>query len=61
MGRICDMDTFAADDWFMWPWYQRWPWYWGTSWSTGMTCSLGKFQPVTEAQVEAIEEVIRSR
>jgi hypothetical protein len=61
MGRICDMDSFVAGDWFAWPWYRRWPWHWGTSWNTGMTCSLGKFRPVTEAQVEAIEEAIRSR
>ncbi len=61
MGRMCDMDTFAADDWFVWPWYRRWPWYWGRTWSTGMTCALGKFQPVSEAQVEAIEAAIRSR
>ncbi len=61
MGRMCDMDTFVAEDWFTWPWYRRWPWHWGTSWSTGMRCALGKFQPVSAEQVDAIEEAIRSR
>jgi len=57
-SRICDMDRFAVDDWFEWPWYSRWPWDWGT-WSTGMSCTLGKFYPVTQGQVEEIEAVIR--
>ncbi len=61
MGRICALDTFAVDDWFTWPWYRRWPWHWGTAWSSGATCMLGNFQPVTEAQVDAIKELIRSR
>jgi len=60
-GRICEMDSFEAGDWFTWPWYRRWPWHWGASWSTGMTCSLGKFQPVTPDQVDAIEAAIRSK
>ena len=58
LSRICDTDRFAVDDWFEWPWYSRWPWRWGT-WSSGMTCTLGKFYPVTEGQVEEIEAVIR--
>jgi hypothetical protein len=58
LSRICDTDRFAVDEWFEWPWYSRWPWRWG-SWSTGMTCTLGKFYPVTEGQVEEIEAVIR--
>jgi len=61
MARICELDTFTAEDWFTWPWYRRWPWSWGTTWGTGMTCTLGKFQPVTEAQVKAIEETLQSR
>lgn len=52
--RMCDMDRFAVSDWFDWPWYRRWPWQWG-SYGTGASCALGKFQPVTEAQVEEIE------
>ncbi|MCB1684364.1 MAG: hypothetical protein KDI31_07760 [Pseudomonadales bacterium] len=58
-GRICDMDTFQPTDWFDWPWYRRWPWDWRNRPGTGMTCSLGKFQPVTGAQVESIEAALR--
>lgn len=58
-GRICDMDSFQPGDWFDWPWYRRWPWHWGNRWGAGMTCSLGKFQPVTETQVEAIEAALK--
>ena len=60
-SRMCDMDRFQVADWFDWPWYRRWPWYWGGSWGTGATCSLGKFQPVTEGQVSEIEAVLESR
>ena len=59
--RLCDADRFEVADWFTWPWYRRWPWRWGMDWGVGMRCSLGKFQPVTAAQVEEIEAVIRSR
>lgn len=60
-ARMCDMNSFEVADWFDWPWYRRWPWHWGGNWGVGMRCTLGKFQPVTEAQVEAIESVLRSR
>jgi hypothetical protein len=53
--RMCDMDSFQVADWFAWPWYRRWPWQWGGAWNTGIRCSLGKFQPVLESQVEEIE------
>ena len=59
--RTCDGDQFVASDWFSWPWYRRWPWQWGSPWGTGVICTLGKFQPVSEEQVEAIETVLRSR
>lgn len=59
--QMCDTDSFEVADWFDWPWYRRWPWHWGSSWGVGMRCTLGKFQPVTEAQVSAIEEVLESR
>jgi hypothetical protein len=59
--RMCDMDRFEVTDWFAWPWYRRWPWQWGGSWGAGMTCSLGKFQPVTEDQVAKIEVVLKAR
>ena len=59
--RMCDMDSFQVADWFDWPWYRRWPWQWGDSWNTGIRCSLGKFQPVLEGQVEEIEALLQSR
>ena len=59
-SRMCDMDSFEVSDWFAWPWYRRWPWQWGGSWTTGMRCSLGKFQPVLENQVEEIEALLDS-
>ncbi len=59
--RLCDMDSFEVADWFDWPWYRRWPWRWSMTWGVGMRCTLGKFQPVSKAQVEEIEAVIRSR
>lgn len=59
--QICRADTFQAGDWFDWPWYQRWPWRWGTTWNSGAICVFGEFQPVTEAQVEAIQRVLRQR
>jgi hypothetical protein len=59
--RMCDMDRFEVADWFDWPWYRRWPWQWGGGWTSGASCVLGKFQPVTEAQVAEIEAVLKSR
>lgn len=61
MGRMCEMDNFYVSDWFSWPWYRRWPWYWGWGWGASATCALGEFQPVTESQVELIEEAIRKK
>ena len=60
--RICDMDRFEVADWFLWPWYRRWYWpcYWSPNRGMGVQCSLGKFQPVTEAQLAAIEDAIDS-
>lgn len=60
-SRMCDMDTFEVAEWFEWPWYRRWPWRWSADWGVGMRCTLGKFQPATQAQVDEIEAVIRSR
>lgn len=59
--RMCDMDQFQATDWFDWPWYRRWPWRWGGSWASGASCVLGKFQPVTAAQVAEIEARLEAR
>ena len=58
--RMCDMDSFQVADWFDYPWYRRWPWQWGGAWTTGARCSLGKFQPVVEGQVEEIEALLES-
>ncbi len=58
MGRMCEMDTFRVGDWFDWPWYRRWPWQWGWGWGASGNCVLGEFQPVTESQVNLIEEAI---
>ena len=60
-SRLCDTDTFEVAEWFDFPWYRRWPWHWGSGWGSGLRCSLGKFQPVTEAQVEAIEAALEAR
>jgi hypothetical protein len=60
-GRMCDMDSFQARDWFDWPWYRRWPWRWWSDWGMGSHCLLGKFQPVTGLQVAEIEAVLKSR
>ncbi|MGI9238352.1 MAG: DUF6491 family protein [Woeseiaceae bacterium] len=59
-SRMCDMDRFQVADWFEWPWYRRWPWRWGSAWTMGAQCSLGKFQPVVEGQVEEIEVLLDS-
>jgi hypothetical protein len=61
MGRMCDMDTFRVGDWFDWPWYRRWPWQWGWGWGASGNCVLGEFQPVTESQVNLIEEAISKK
>ncbi len=61
IGRICEADSFMAGDWFDWPWYRRWPWQWGSRWGTGVACTLGEFQPVTEAQVQAIEAALKAK
>lgn len=60
-SRICEMDRFVVTDWFEWPWYRRYPWQWGETWHTGMPCTLGKFQPITEEQLDAIRSLIDRR
>ena len=57
LGRICDLDRFEVLDWVYLPRYQRWPW----DWWQGVPCTLGEFQPVSEAQVDAMGEALRSR
>lgn len=59
LGQICDMDSFQVGDWFDGPWYRNalWPWYG----RTGIHCTLGRFQPVTPAQADAIKAALRAR
>ncbi len=59
--RLWDLDRFQVTDGFRWPRYRRWPWRWGQTWHTGMTCTLGRFQPVTEVQVAESRGVLRAR
>jgi hypothetical protein len=56
-SRMCDADQFQATDWFDWPGNRRSP----DGWGTGIRCVLGKFQPVTQQQVDEIEAVLRSQ
>ena len=51
MGRICDMDSFSARDWFGRD-------QWGSRGGGAGTCSLGSFEPVTAAQVGAIQAAL---
>ena len=53
-NSICDLDSFAVADWFDWPWYRRW-------WGSGIRCTLGSFQPVTQAQADALVDALRPR
>lgn len=55
-NQICDLDRFKITDLFAWARFRRWPW----EWVEGIPCTLGKFQPVTPAQVEAIEAALEN-
>ena len=55
--RLCDGDRFEVAEWFDRPFYRSWPWTWGR-WPTGPSCTLGKFQPVTQGQVDEIEALL---
>lgn len=61
VNRICQSDTFRATDWFTYPWYRRWPWQWSRAWDTGAICAFGRFYPITERKLDAIEEAIEFR
>jgi len=56
VGRICEFDSFEPADWFEWPWYRRWPW--DRRLDSGIRCSLGEFQPISEAQLNAIRAAL---
>lgn len=47
-NRVCDLDSFQAVDTLFRVWSR-----------TSATCTLGKFQPVTPEQVEAIRAAVR--
>lgn len=53
--QICELDQFKVVDMFTWARYQRWPWHW----LEGIPCTLGKFQPVSPEQVEALRATLR--
>lgn len=53
--QMCEFDQFQLSDWFTWSRYQRWPW----RWPEGIPCTLGRFQRVNEAQVEALKAAVR--
>jgi len=54
-SRMCDMDHFEVSEWFDYQPGRR-----PLNWGTGGSCLLGKFHPVTEAQVAEIEAVLES-
>jgi hypothetical protein len=56
-SQICDLDRFKVTDWFHWSRYRRWPW----DWVEGIPCTLGKFQPVSAEQAEAIRATLSDR
>ncbi len=56
-SEICELDQFKVTDWFDWSRYRRWPWHW----LQGVPCTLGKFQPVTGQQVEALRGALKGQ
>ncbi len=55
--RLCDGDRFEVTDWFELPRYGGYPWSVGRL-PTGPTCAFGKFQPVSQGQVDEIEALL---
>ncbi|MEQ8860536.1 MAG: DUF6491 family protein [Pseudomonadales bacterium] len=53
--QVCEFDQFLVSDWFVWSRYRRWPW----NWTDGIPCTLGKFQPVSGDQVDALRAALR--
>jgi hypothetical protein len=56
-SQICELDRFKVSDWFEWAHYRRWPWHW----LDGVPCTLGKFQPITAEQLEAVRATLKSK
>lgn len=52
--QLCELDRFVISDVFYWPRYRRWPW----EWMDGIPCTLGKFQPVSPEQVDALRAAL---
>ena len=55
--RLCDGDRFEVAEWFELSRYSGWPWSAGRL-PAGPTCSFGKFQPVSQGQVDEIEALL---
>jgi len=53
--QLCELDQFKVTDVFAWERYQRWPW----NWMDGIPCTLGKFQPISNEQLEALRATLR--
>jgi len=53
--QLCELDQFKVTDWFAWERYQRWPW----RWMDGIPCTLGKFQPISAEQLEALRATLQ--
>jgi len=53
--QLCELDQFKVTDVFAWERYQRWPW----RWMDGIPCTLGKFQPISTEQLEALRATLR--
>lgn len=56
-NQICELDRFKITDWFVLSRFSRPPW----DWLEGIPCTLGKFQPVTPDQVEAVRAALDVR
>lgn len=52
--QICDLDRFVIGDLFHLPRYRRWPW----QWMDGIPCTLGRFQPISTGQAEALRAAL---
>jgi len=53
--QLCELDQFKVTDVFAWERYQRWPW----RWMDGIPCTLGRFQPISAEQLEALRATLR--
>lgn len=56
-NQLCYLDRFKVTDWFSLARFRRPPW----DWMDGIPCTLGKFQPVSGEQLEAIRAALDQR